>query len=78
LPFGIPGIADEIDGAVQQAPQSERQLRSDMGAFDHHCSLVILPAIRSTNQRTLARFATCISHTSMKGAILQGIAPHSA
>lgn len=28
LPFGMPGIADEIDGAVQQAPQSGRQLKT--------------------------------------------------
>jgi hypothetical protein len=26
LPFGMPGIADEIDGAMQQAPQPGRQL----------------------------------------------------
>jgi hypothetical protein len=25
LPFGIPGIGDEIDGAMQQAPQPDRQ-----------------------------------------------------
>jgi len=25
LPFGIPGIGDEMDGAMQQAPQWERQ-----------------------------------------------------
>jgi hypothetical protein len=25
LPLGMPGIADEIDGAIQQAPQSVRQ-----------------------------------------------------
>jgi hypothetical protein len=24
FPFGIPGIGDEIDGAMQQAPQPER------------------------------------------------------
>jgi hypothetical protein len=26
LPSGIPGIGDEIDKAIQQAPQSERQI----------------------------------------------------
>jgi hypothetical protein len=35
LPFGIPGIGDEIDGAVQQAPQSARQdslsIRNSLG-----------------------------------------------
>ncbi|AMP03368.1 hypothetical protein CPter291_0897 [Collimonas pratensis] len=31
LPCGMPGIAEEIDGAVQQAPQSGRQLTP--GAF---------------------------------------------
>jgi hypothetical protein len=25
FPFGIPGIREEIDGAMQQAPQPERQ-----------------------------------------------------
>lgn len=26
LPFGMPGIGDEMDGAMQQAPQPGRQL----------------------------------------------------
>jgi len=26
LPFGIPGIGDDIDGAIQQAPQFGRHL----------------------------------------------------
>ncbi|ABX66218.1 hypothetical protein SPAB_00794 [Salmonella enterica subsp. enterica serovar Paratyphi B str. SPB7] len=25
MPFGIPGIGDEIEGAIQQAPQPLRQ-----------------------------------------------------
>ena len=28
LPCGIPGIAEEIDGATQQAPQPERQVET--------------------------------------------------
>jgi hypothetical protein len=31
LPFGIPGIADEIDGAMQQAPQPRRQAGTAVG-----------------------------------------------
>ena len=30
LPCGIPGIAEEIDGATQQAPQPERQVATVM------------------------------------------------
>jgi hypothetical protein len=29
LPWGMPGMAEEIDGAMQQAPQPERQFMND-------------------------------------------------
>lgn len=43
LPCGMPGMADEIDGAVQQAPQSGRQLNRDLtgmgnGAADRNAA----------------------------------------
>ena len=38
LPFGIPGIADEIDGAMQHAPQPGRHF-----IFHYSCMLLIYP-----------------------------------
>ena len=38
LPFGIPGIADDIDGAMQHAPQPGRHFM-----FNHSCMLLIYP-----------------------------------
>lgn len=35
LPSGIPGIGDEIDGAMQQAPQPARQLNPSLLMRDH-------------------------------------------
>ncbi len=34
LPFGIPGIGDEIDGAIQHAPQPTRQLIVESWVID--------------------------------------------
>jgi hypothetical protein len=34
LPFGIPGIGDEIEGAIQQAPQPARQFNMVIFTFE--------------------------------------------
>jgi hypothetical protein len=42
LPFGMPGIGDEIEGAVQQAPQPGRQDGSDMLSFCRMREIVVM------------------------------------
>jgi hypothetical protein len=55
LPFGMPGIGEEIDGAMQQAPHPGRQARTDMDRSDNKDKLRILPASR-LRAGVLARF----------------------
>jgi hypothetical protein len=48
----MPGIADEIDGAVQQAPQPARQAgAASFGTV--FCIRMILPALRARDLRRI-------------------------
>ena len=55
LPFGIPGIGDEIDGAMQHAPQAARQSESMISSgMPHilpeptHYKVMILQTLQQT------------------------------
>jgi hypothetical protein len=52
FPFGMPGIADEIDGAVQQAPHPERQesLSSLLLFKTAVTSMLHIPSLNSKSQ----------------------------
>jgi hypothetical protein len=45
LPFGMPGMGEEMDGAMQQAPQPKRQEKSVMASDDIRVAKIVFPIL---------------------------------
>lgn len=70
LPSGMPGIGDEIDGAVQHAPHAGRQsmavrVAQALASRPHHVSFVCMPNV-TTAMRWRTAAAAAATHADVR------------